>query len=99
MENVKVTINGQEFNAVEGSNLEFTIPPEKFSFAIEELSDELLDKLFHGVIFEMNRRKAKRQGVDVGFWSSDGEYKKDIQPVTPEEINEINIQAQREEKE
>jgi hypothetical protein len=52
-------------------------------------SDNTLDEIFHGVIAEMNKRKAKRQNVDVGFWDSDGNYKEDIQEIneTDEWIN------------
>lgn len=52
-------------------------------------SDDKLDKIFHGVIAEMNKRKAEKQGVDVGFWDSEGNYKEDIQKLCPEESSEI----------
>lgn len=52
-------------------------------------SDDTLDEIFHGVIAEINKRKAERQNVDVGFWDSDGNYKEDIQEIneTDEWIN------------
>lgn len=52
-------------------------------------SDDKLDKIFHGVIAEMNKRKAEKQGVDVGFWDSEGNYKEDVQKLCPEESSEI----------
>lgn len=51
-------------------------------------SDDKLDKIFHGVIAEINKRKAEKQGVDVGFWDSEGNYKDDVQKLCPEELNE-----------
>lgn len=48
---------------------------------IRGLDGEKLNKLFEYVIAEMNRRKAKEQNVDVGFWNSDGVYIPDIQKI------------------
>lgn len=60
-------------------------PCTEFKKMFPNFSDDTLDEIFHGVIAEMNKRKAKRQNVDVGFWDSDGNYKEDIQ-----EINETD---------
>ena len=57
---------------------------------IKRASDEMLDKIFHFVIAEINRRKAKKQNVDVGFWDSEGNYTEDIQKLEPEEQVELN---------
>lgn len=48
---------------------------------IRTMDDERLTLLFQYVVGEMNRRKAKKQNVDVGFWSSDGIYIPDIQKI------------------
>lgn len=48
---------------------------------IKTLDDKELNSLFEYIIAEMNRRKAKEQSVDVGFWNSDGLYIKDIQKI------------------
>lgn len=48
---------------------------------IRSLDDEKLNSLFEYIIAEMNRRKAKKQNVDVGFWNSDGVYIEDIQKI------------------
>ena len=57
---------------------------------IKRASDEMLDKIFHFVIAEINRRKAVKQNVDVGFWDSNGNYTEDIQKLEPEEQAEFN---------
>ena len=44
-------------------------------------NEEQLSTILHNVIEELNRQKAKRQNVDVGFWDSDGNYKEDIQKI------------------
>ena len=64
-------------------------PCTEFKKMFPNFSDDTLDEIFHGVIAEMNKRKAKRQNVDVGFWDSDGNYKEDIQEIneTDERIN------------
>ena len=56
---------------------------------IKRVSDEMLDKIFHFVIAEINCRKAAKQNVDVGFWDSEGNYTEDIQPVDSDELAEI----------
>lgn len=52
-------------------------------------NEEQLSTILHNVVEELNRQKAKRQNVDVGFWDSDGNYKEDIQEIdeTDEWIN------------
>lgn len=62
-------------------------------FNIKQLTNEQLDNLFHGVIYEINVRKAEKQNVDVGFWDSTGEYKESIKEITIQELNE-NIQPE-----
>ena len=57
---------------------------------IKRAGDEMLDKIFHFVVAEMNRRKAVKQNVDVGFWDSNGNYTEDIQKLEPEEQAEFN---------
>lgn len=59
-------------------------------FNIKQLTNEQLDNLFHGVIYEINVRKAEKQNVDVGFWNSDGVYIPDIQKIDEsDEWNEL----------
>jgi len=70
---------------------------EGISFDISNLSDVVLGDLFHGVIWEMNKRKAEKEKVDVGFWDSEGNYKQDIQLVAKIELKE-NIQPEELEK-
>lgn len=65
------------------------MPRQTLTSYIKRASDEMLDKMFHCVIAEMNRRKAKKQNVDVGFWNSEGNYTEDIQPVDSDELAEI----------
>ena len=48
-------------------------------------NEKQLSTILHNIVEELNRQKAKRQNVDVGFWDSDGNYKEDIQ-----EINEAD---------
>lgn len=48
---------------------------------IRGLSDDEVASLFEYLIAEMNRRKAKKQNVDVGFWNSEGLYIEDIQKI------------------
>lgn len=48
---------------------------------IKTMTTDKLYKLFDYVVGEMNRRKAKEQNVDVGFWNSDGVYIPDIQKI------------------
>lgn len=48
---------------------------------IRGLSDDKLNSLFEYIIAEMNRRKAKKQNVDAGFWNSEGLYIEDIQKI------------------
>lgn len=48
---------------------------------IKGLGDEELTSLFEYILAELNRRKAKEQNVDVGFWNSDGVYIPDIQKI------------------
>ena len=67
-------------------------------FNIKQLTNEQLDNLFHGVIYEINVRKAKKQNVDVGFWDSTGEYKESIEEITIQELNE-NIQPEEKQDE
>ena len=62
-------------------------------FNIKQLTNEQLDNLYHGVIYEINIRKAEKQNVDVGFWDSTGEYKESIEEITIQELNE-NIQPE-----
>ena len=52
-------------------------------------SEKQLSTILHNVVEELNKQKAKRQNVDVGFWDSDGNYKEDIQEIneTDEWIN------------
>lgn len=56
--------------------------------------DDLIN-LFNAVITEMNKRKAKEQKVDVGFWDSEGNYKEDIQTV---DISEMITDAEFDEE-
>lgn len=57
---------------------------------IRSLDDEKLNSLFEYIIAEMNRHKAKKQNVDVGFWNSDGVYIEDIQKINEsDEWNEL----------
>lgn len=65
------------------------MPRQTLTSYIKRASDEMLDKMFHCVIAEMNRRKAAKQNVDVGFWDSEGNYTEDIQPVDSDELAEI----------
>lgn len=65
------------------------MPRQTLTNYIKRTSDDVLDKIFHLVIAEMNRRKAKKQNVDVGFWDSNGNYTEDIQPVDADELAEI----------
>ena len=65
------------------------MPRQTLTSYIKRASDEMLDKIFHCVIAEMNRRKAKEQNVDIGFWDSEGNYTEDIQPVDSDELAEI----------
>lgn len=65
------------------------MPRQTLTNYIKRTSDEMLDKMFHCVIAEMNRRKAAKQNVDVGFWDSEGKYTEDIQPVDSDELAEI----------
>jgi len=44
-------------------------------------NEEQLSTILHNVVEELNRQKAERQNVDVGFWDSDGNYKEDIQEI------------------
>ena len=67
-------------------------------FNIKQLTNEQLDNLFHGVIYEINVRKAEKQNVDVGFWDSTGEYKESIEEITIQELNE-NIQPEEKQDE
>ena len=58
---------------------------------IRSMDDDRLYSLFQYVIGEMNRRKAKKQNVDVGFWNSDGVYIPDIQKLDEsDEWNKLN---------
>lgn len=65
------------------------MPRQTLTSYIKRAGDEMLDKIFHFVVAEMNRRKAKKQNVDVGFWDSNGNYTEDIQPVDADELAEI----------
>lgn len=65
------------------------MPRQTLTSYIKRAGDEMLDKMFHCVIAEMNRRKATKQNVDVGFWDSEGNYTEDIQPVDSDELAEI----------
>lgn len=65
------------------------MPRQTLTSYIKRASDEMLDKIFHCVIAEMNSRKAKKQNIDVGFWDSEGNYTEDIQPVDADELAEI----------
>lgn len=57
---------------------------------IRQMSEEQLSNHLHNVVEELNRKKAKRQNVDVGFWDSEGNYKEDIQPIDEHDgINEV----------
>lgn len=66
------------------------MPRQTLTSYIKRASDEMLDKIFHFVVAEMNRRKAVKQNVDVGFWDSNGNYAEDIQKLEPEEQAEFN---------
>lgn len=59
---------------------------------IRQMSEEQLSNHLHNVVEELNRKKAKRQNVDVGFWDSEDNYKEDIQPI--DEHDEINEDKQ-----
>ena len=64
---------------------------------IKGLSDEDLTSLFEYVIAELNRRKAKEQNVDVGFWNSDGVYIPDIQKIDESDewaMKELNLEIE-----
>ena len=64
---------------------------------IKSLSDEDLTSLFEYIIAELNRRKAKEQNVDVGFWNSDGVYIPDIQKIDESDewaIKELNLEIE-----
>jgi hypothetical protein len=70
------------------------IQADLFDFDFDKISyfmnwslfnEKQLSTILHNVVEELNRQKAKRQNVDVGFWDSDGNYKEDIQ-----EINETD---------
>lgn len=64
---------------------------------IKGLSDEDLTSLFEYVIAELNRRKAKEQNVDVGFWNSDGVYIPDIQKIDESDewaMKELNLKIE-----
>ena len=57
---------------------------------IRALTTDKLYKLHDYVVGEINRRKAKEQNVDVGFWNSDGVYISDIQKLDEsDEWNEL----------
>ena len=66
------------------------MPRQTLTSYIKRAGDEMLDKIFHFVVAEMNRRKAAKQNVDVGFWDSNGNYTEDIQKLEPEEQAEFN---------
>ena len=66
------------------------MPRQTLTSYIKRAGDEMLDKIFHFVVAEMNRRKAAKQNVDVGFWDSNGNYTEDIQKLEPEEQTELN---------
>lgn len=64
---------------------------------IKGLSDEDLTSLFEYIIAELNRRKAKKQNVDVGFWNSDGVYIPDIQKIDESDewaMKELNLEIE-----
>ena len=64
---------------------------------IKGLSDEDLTSLFEYIIAELNRRKAKEQNVDVGFWNSDGVYISDIQKIDESDewaMKELNLEIE-----
>lgn len=61
------------------------MPIKTLTSYIRSIDDEKLNKLFEYVIAEMNRRKAKKQNVDAGFWNSDGVYIEDIQKIDKSE--------------
>lgn len=65
------------------------MPRQTLTNYIKQTNDEILDKIFHFVVAEMNRRKAKEQNIDVGFWDSDGNYTEDIQSIDNNELAEI----------
>lgn len=57
---------------------------------IRSMTTNKLLKLFDYIVGEINRRKAKEQNVDVGFWNSDGVYIPDIQKLDEsDEWNEL----------
>lgn len=57
---------------------------------IRSMTTDKLLKLFDYIVGEINRRKAKEQNVDVGFWNSDGVYIPDIQKLDEsDEWNEL----------
>ena len=67
---------------------------------IKSLSDEDLTSLFEYIIAELNRRKAKEQNVDVGFWNSDGVYIPDIQKIDESDewaMKELNLEIETKE--
>lgn len=56
---------------------------------LRRMNENELSEFLHKVVEELNRKKAKRQNVDVGFWDSEGNYKEDIQPIDEHDgINE-----------
>lgn len=64
---------------------------------IKDLSDEDLTSFFEYIIAELNRRKAKEQNVDVGFWNSDGVYIPDIQKIDESDewaMKELNLKIE-----
>ena len=64
---------------------------------IKGLGDEDLTSLFEYIIAELNRRKAKEQNVDVGFWNSDGVYIPDIQKIDESDewaMKELNLEIE-----
>lgn len=64
---------------------------------IKSLSDKDLTSLFEYIIAELNRRKAKEQNVDVGFWNSDGVYIPDIQKIDESDewaMKELNLEIE-----
>lgn len=70
----------------------FGLDFDKISFFMNWslFNEEQLSTILHNVVEELNRQKAKRQNVDVGFWDSDGNYKEDIQQIdeTDEWVNQ-----------
>lgn len=62
---------------------------------IKTMTTDKLYKLYEYVVAEINRRKAKEQNVDVGFWNSEGVYIPDIQKIDEsdewKELNEEKI--------